>query len=162
MATMNSSLAPIKVSVSDRHKVVAASFVGNFVEWFDYASYGYLATMIAAAFFPTRNPTAGLLATFGVFAISFAVRPFGGMVWGRIGDRMGRKTALAPRVRYTGFAFSFNAANALFGGTAPFVATLLISLTGSKLAPAWYLVAAATVTLAAMLASKETAGKPLQ
>ena len=65
------------------------------------------------------------------------------------------------RVRYTGFAFSFNTANALFGGTAPFVATLLISLTGSKLAPAYYLVAAAVVTLVAMFASPETAGQPL-
>lgn len=65
------------------------------------------------------------------------------------------------KVRYSGFAFSFNAANALFGGTAPFVATWLISATGSKLAPAWYLVAAALVALIAMLAAKETAGKPL-
>jgi MHS family proline/betaine transporter-like MFS transporter len=66
------------------------------------------------------------------------------------------------RVRYSGFAFSFNTANALFGGTAPFVATWLISATGSKTAPAWYLVAAAAVALVAMLAARETAGKPLE
>ena len=66
------------------------------------------------------------------------------------------------RVRYSGFAFSFNTANALFGGTAPFVATWLISATGSKTAPAWYLVAAAVVALVAMLAARETAGKPLE
>ena len=66
------------------------------------------------------------------------------------------------RVRYSGFAFSFNTANALFGGTAPFVATWLIAATGSKTAPAWYLVAAAVVALVAMLASRETAGKPLE
>ncbi len=65
------------------------------------------------------------------------------------------------RVRYTGFAFSFNTANALFGGTAPFIATLLISTTGSKLAPAYYLAAAAVVALLAMLACPETAGRPL-
>jgi len=65
-------------------------------------------------------------------------------------------------VRYSGFAFSFNSANALFGGTAPFVATWLISTSGSKLAPAWYLVGAAIIALIAMLAARETAGKPLE
>jgi MHS family proline/betaine transporter-like MFS transporter len=65
------------------------------------------------------------------------------------------------RVRYSGFAFSFNAANALFGGTAPFVATWLIHSTGNKLAPAWYLVGASAVALIAMLASRETSRKPL-
>jgi len=66
------------------------------------------------------------------------------------------------RVRYTGFAVSFNLANAIFGGTAPFVATLLISRTGSNVAPAWYLVAAAAVSLVAVMASRETSRAPLQ
>lgn len=76
-------------------KVLTASFIGNFVEWFDYASYGYFATVIAAVFFPEIAPKAGLLATFAVFAISFVIRPIGGIVWGSIGDRIGRKTALS-------------------------------------------------------------------
>jgi MFS transporter, MHS family, proline/betaine transporter len=61
------------------------------------------------------------------------------------------------KVRYSGFAFTFNSANAIFGGTAPLIATWLISITGNKLAPAWFLVAAAVVALGAMLASRETA-----
>ncbi|WP_368860320.1 MFS transporter, partial [Caballeronia sp. BR00000012568055] len=65
------------------------------------------------------------------------------------------------RVRYSGFAFCFNAANALFGGTAPLVATWLIGATGNKLAPAWYLVGASLVALVAMIASRETAKEPL-
>jgi MHS family proline/betaine transporter-like MFS transporter len=65
------------------------------------------------------------------------------------------------RVRYSGFAFSFNTANALFGGTAPFVATLLIKVTGSSLAPAWYLVVAALVAMGAMLLARETGRAPL-
>jgi MHS family proline/betaine transporter-like MFS transporter len=65
------------------------------------------------------------------------------------------------RVRYSGFAFSFNTANALFGGTAPFLATWLIAETGDKLAPAWMLVAAAVVALLAMLAVRETANRAL-
>ncbi len=76
-------------------KVLGASFIGNFVEWFDYASYGYFATVIAHAFFPEIAPQAALLATFAVFAISFVVRPLGGIVWGAIGDRIGRRTALS-------------------------------------------------------------------
>lgn len=77
------------------HKVLGASFIGNFVEWFDYASYGYFATVIAHAFFPQIAPQAALLATFAVFAISFVIRPIGGIVWGAIGDRVGRRTALS-------------------------------------------------------------------
>lgn len=76
-------------------KVLTASFIGNFVEWFDYASYGYFATVIAAVFFPEIAPQAALLATFAVFALSFVIRPIGGIVWGSMGDRIGRKTALS-------------------------------------------------------------------
>jgi len=76
-------------------RVVAASFIGNFVEWFDYAVYGYLATVIARVFFPDSSPATGLLATFAVFAISFVIRPVGGLVWGHFGDRIGRRTALS-------------------------------------------------------------------
>ncbi|WP_343833677.1 MFS transporter [Glutamicibacter creatinolyticus] len=78
-----------------RRKVVAASFIGNFVEWFDYAAYGYLAVTIAAVFFPSDDRQLALLMTFGVFAISFLVRPLGGFVWGHLGDRIGRKEALS-------------------------------------------------------------------
>jgi MHS family proline/betaine transporter-like MFS transporter len=76
-------------------KVLTASFIGNFVEWFDYASYGYFATVIAHAFFPEIAPTAALMATFAVFAISFVIRPIGGIIWGSIGDKIGRRTALS-------------------------------------------------------------------
>jgi len=76
-------------------RAATASFIGNFVEWFDYASYGYLATVIAMVFFPKSDSTTGLLAAYGVFAISFIVRPIGGIVWGHFGDKIGRRTALS-------------------------------------------------------------------
>lgn len=76
-------------------KVLGASFMGNFVEWFDYASYGYFATVIAHVFFPEIAPQAALMATFAVFAISFIIRPVGGIIWGSIGDKIGRRTALS-------------------------------------------------------------------
>lgn len=76
-------------------KVVIASFVGNFAEWFDYAVYGYLASIIAVVLFPESDGTAGLMMAYGVFAISFIVRPLGGLFWGRYGDKAGRRGALA-------------------------------------------------------------------
>ena len=84
-----------EVPRSVMRKVLGASFIGNFVEWFDYASYGYFAPVIALAFFPDIAPHTALMATFAVFAISFVVRPVGGIVWGWIGDRFGRREALA-------------------------------------------------------------------
>lgn len=78
-----------------RRRVIVASFIGNFVEWFDYAVYGYLAATIAGVFFPTSDKQTGLLLTFGLFAVSFFVRPLGGFVWGQIGDKVGRKNALS-------------------------------------------------------------------
>lgn len=83
------------VSPEVLRKVLGASFIGNFVEWFDYASYGYFAIVIAHAFFPEIAPESALLATFAVFAISFVIRPIGGIIWGQIGDRIGRRTALS-------------------------------------------------------------------
>ena len=76
-------------------RAATASFMGNFVEWFDYAAYGYLATVIALTFFPQTDTTTGLLAPFAVFALSFIVRPIGGLVWGHFGDKYGRRSALS-------------------------------------------------------------------
>ncbi|MCI2423655.1 MFS transporter [Saccharopolyspora sp. K220] len=74
---------------------VAAGAVGVFVHWFDWAAYAYLASTIAAVFFPAENSTAGLLAVFGVFAVSFGIRPIGALVFGPLGDRIGRKRTLS-------------------------------------------------------------------
>lgn len=76
-------------------KVIAASAIGNFVEWFDFAVYGFLAVTIAGLFFPPGNASLALLQTFAVFAVSFALRPLGGIFFGILGDRIGRKRVLA-------------------------------------------------------------------
>ena len=86
---------PAGIDSKTRNKVVAASFIGNFVEWFDYAVYGYLAVTITAVFFPESDPTTGLMLTFALFAVSFFVRPLGGFVWGHLGDKIGRREALS-------------------------------------------------------------------
>ena len=78
-------------------KVALSSFLGNFIEWFDYASYSYLATIIAAVFFASDD-TSGLIMTFAVFAISFVARPIGAFVWGSLGDKKGRKWTLSVSI----------------------------------------------------------------
>lgn|SRR5699024_2987157 len=86
---------PAGIGKQERRKVIVASFIGNFVEWFDYGAYSYLAVVIAAVFFPSDDLTQGLIWTFALFAVSFLVRPIGGFIWGHIGDRVGRRNALA-------------------------------------------------------------------
>jgi MFS transporter, MHS family, proline/betaine transporter len=83
-------------------RVLVAASLGNFVEWFDFAVYGFMATAIAANFFPSDNPTTSLLQTFAVFAVAFAARPLGGLVFGVLGDRIGRKRVLSITVLLIG------------------------------------------------------------
>ncbi|WP_121352475.1 MFS transporter [Flavisolibacter nicotianae] len=72
-------------------KVITASSVGTLIEWYDFYIFGSLSTIIAAKFFPAENPTAALLSTLATFAAGFIVRPFGALVFGRLGDLIGRK-----------------------------------------------------------------------
>jgi MHS family proline/betaine transporter-like MFS transporter len=72
-------------------KVIAASSAGTLIEWYDFYIFGSLSTIIAAKFFPSQNPTAALLSTLATFAAGFIVRPFGALVFGRLGDIIGRK-----------------------------------------------------------------------
>ncbi|MBN6039219.1 MFS transporter [Amycolatopsis sp. 195334CR] len=79
-------------------KAIAASAIGNATEWFDYGVYAYTASYIGDAFFPSEDPTASTLGTLLVFAVSFLIRPLGGMVWGPLGDRLGRQRVLATTI----------------------------------------------------------------
>jgi MHS family proline/betaine transporter-like MFS transporter len=77
-----------------RRAIVGAA-IGNTVEWFDFATYSFLAVTLAAVFFPPDDPTAALLSTFAIFAAAFFVRPLGGLFFGPLGDRIGRQRVLA-------------------------------------------------------------------
>ncbi|HEY0139935.1 MAG TPA: MFS transporter [Thermoanaerobaculia bacterium] len=74
-------------------KVIAAAAAGTMIEWYDFYIFGSLAAIMSGLFFPRENPTAGFLLTLATFATGFAVRPFGAIVFGRIGDLVGRKYA---------------------------------------------------------------------
>jgi MHS family proline/betaine transporter-like MFS transporter len=84
-----------RVDPATLRRVICAASIGNFVEWFDFAVYGFLATTIATQFFPSSDASAALLKTFAVFAVAFAFRPLGGIFFGMLGDRVGRKKTLA-------------------------------------------------------------------
>jgi MHS family proline/betaine transporter-like MFS transporter len=74
--------------------VIAAGAIGNVLEWYDFAIYGYFATAIGRTFFPKEDPVAQVLSAFGIFAIGFLMRPVGGALVGHIGDKLGRRAAL--------------------------------------------------------------------
>lgn len=85
-------------SHSLRRRTTLAGIVGNVMEWYDFAVYGYFAPIIGRQFFPSDDPAASLIAAFGVFAAGFLMRPVGGLIFGHIGDRIGRKAALTVSV----------------------------------------------------------------
>lgn len=72
-------------------QVIIASSLGTMIEWYDFYIFGMLATTISTQFFPEGNATAALLSTLAIFAAGFIVRPFGALVFGRLGDMIGRK-----------------------------------------------------------------------
>ena len=76
-------------------RAVGAMALGNAMEWFDFGVYSYIAVTLGRVFFPSSSPSAQLIATFGTFAAAFLVRPVGGMVFGPLGDRIGRQRVLA-------------------------------------------------------------------
>jgi MHS family proline/betaine transporter-like MFS transporter len=77
-----------------RRAIVGGS-VGNFVEWFDYSTYGYLAVTLGVVFFPFDSPTLSVLASLAVFGVAFVARPFGRFFFGPLGDKIGRQRTLA-------------------------------------------------------------------
>lgn len=111
-------------------KVIAASAIGNATEWYDYGVFAATATYIGEAFFPGDLST---LSTMLTFAISFVLRPLGGMVWGPIGDRLGRKTVLAATILLMSaatFLIAFIPSHASIGVAAPILLVLLRVIQG--------------------------------
>ena len=88
MATLAAEEAPLRTS---QVKVIAASSLGTVFEWYDFYLYGLLATIISAQFFSGVNDSTAFILALAAFAAGFAVRPFGALVFGRIGDLVGRK-----------------------------------------------------------------------
>jgi MFS family permease len=117
-------------------KVISASSAGTLIEWYDFYIFGSLSTIISHKFFPDTNPTAALLSTLATFAAGFIVRPFGALVFGRLGDLIGRKyTFLLTLVLMGGSTFLIGCVPgyATIGGWAPLLVLLLRLLQGLAL-----------------------------
>jgi len=117
-------------------KVITASSVGTMIEWYDFYIFGSLAAIIATQFFPGSSPTASFLKTLATFAVGFAVRPFGALVFGRIGDLVGRKFAFLTTLLIMGgstAAIGFLPGYNRIGIAAPIVLVILRLLQGLAL-----------------------------
>jgi MFS transporter, MHS family, proline/betaine transporter len=82
------------MSFMPTRRVIAAGMIGNVLEWYDFAIYGYFAVQIGRHFFPHEDAVAQLLSAFGVLAVGYLIRPIGGILIGHIGDCFGRRAAL--------------------------------------------------------------------
>ena len=121
---------------SNIRKVIAASSVGTMIEWYDFYIFGMLSTTISTQFFPKTNPTAALLSTLAIFAAGFIVRPFGALVFGRLGDLIGRKyTFLLTLILMGGSTFLIGCVPSYesIGIAAPILVLLLRLLQGLAL-----------------------------
>jgi MFS family permease len=96
--------AAIPVDAAAERRVIIASSVGTVFEWYDFYLYAILAPFFAALFFPPGNQTAALLGAFGAYAAGFLVRPFGALIFGRIGDLVGRKYTFLVTIVVMGMA----------------------------------------------------------
>ena len=116
--------------------VITASSLGTMIEWYDFYIFGMLAKTISTQFFPEGNPTAALLSTLAIFAAGFIVRPFGALVFGRLGDLIGRKyTFLLTLILMGGSTFLIGCVPnyASIGIAAPILVLLLRLLQGLAL-----------------------------
>jgi MFS family permease len=116
------------VDVQEEKKVIFASSLGTVFEWYDFYLYATLAPFFAALFFPPGNETAALLSAFATYAAGFLVRPFGAIVFGRIGDLVGRKYTFLVTILFMGgatFAVGLLPTFATIGWAAP---VLLVTL----------------------------------
>jgi len=120
----------------DIRKVIVASSLGTLIEWYDFCIYGSLATVLASQFYPHSNPAAALLSTLATFAVGFIARPFGALVFGRLGDLAGRKHAFVLTMIIMGgstFAIGLIPGYARIGFAAPLLVLLLRVVQGLAL-----------------------------
>jgi MHS family proline/betaine transporter-like MFS transporter len=107
---------------------VIGGTVGNVMEWYDFALYGFFAPTLARLFFPSDDPIASLIATFGVFAAGFAMRPIGGVVFGYVGDRLGRATVLRVSIVLMGVSTALLGLLPTFDRIGVWAAVLLVAI----------------------------------
>jgi metabolite-proton symporter len=110
-------------------RVVAASFIGTAIEWYDFFLYGTAAALVfPRLFFPTADPLAGTMAAFATYAVGFLARPVGGVVFGHYGDRVGRKAALVATLMLVGVSTFLIGCLPTYEAVGPVAPALLVAL----------------------------------
>ena len=136
MAAQSMAMPRGRASGMSLMQIILAASAGTVIEWYDFYIYGSLAVFFAVYFFPKGNPTAALLSSLAAFGAGFAVRPFGAIVFGRIGDLVGRKYAFLVTLSLMGIATTltgFLPGYAQVGILAPALLVLLRLLQGLAL-----------------------------
>src|SRR5829696_9944824 len=91
-------------STGEALRALSAGCIGNFVEWYDFAIYSYSVPIIATVFFPPGDRTTAVIAAFALYGVAFLARPLGGVFWGNLGDKVGRRNTLAAVILIMGGA----------------------------------------------------------
>lgn len=139
MAHLTTEL-PMGTTRRRARKAVFAGGIGNFIEWYDYGVYAALSPVISHLFFPSSNVVASTLATFAVFGVGFVVRPLGGLFFGQLGDRKGRRIALGLAlimVSFSTFGMGLLPTYQSIGVAAPIALTALRLLQGFSAGGEW-------------------------
>ena len=127
--TMLARPSPRGTGMTEQEKfVIFASSVGTIFEWYDFYLYATLAPFFAALFFPPGNDTAALLSAFATYAAGFLIRPAGALVFGRIGDLVGRKYTFLITIMVMGGATFLVGLLPTFGTIGWFAPFLLVTL----------------------------------
>ena len=136
MPTSNPAFDNNKIPVQKLWQVIIASSVGTVIEWYDFYIFGSLSAIISLSFFPKNDPTAAFLSTLAAFGAGFIARPFGGVIFGRLGDRIGRKYTFLLTLLLMGgstFAIAFIPSYSQIGLVAPAILFLLRIIQGLAL-----------------------------
>jgi MFS family permease len=153
------STAPVEVHEEEAKRVAFAAFVGTALEWYDYFLYGTAAALVFnRLFFVTNDPLVSTLAAFASFAVGFLARPVGAIIFGHLGDRVGRRKTLLITVVMIGIAtgvIGFLPGFATIGVAAPLLLTLLRLLQGIAVGGEW----GGAVTLAVEHAPEKHRGR---
>jgi MHS family proline/betaine transporter-like MFS transporter len=119
--------------IRTKKKIIAAGIIGNVIEYYDFALIGFLAVMMGKLFFPSTDPVLSLLGSFGAFAAGMIMRPVGALVFGHIGDRVGRRFALLSSLMMMAlptFLIGFLPTYAQIGMMAPILLVVLRMIQG--------------------------------
>jgi MHS family shikimate/dehydroshikimate transporter-like MFS transporter len=132
--------APVRTAALAR-KAAIGSFVGAIVDWYDFLLYGFMAAIVFnSQFFPSQDPTVGMLAAFATFGVGFLFRPLGGVIFGHYGDKYGRKAMLVITVSVMGVASALIGllpTYASIGWYAPLMLVILRIVQGAAVGGEW-------------------------